>query len=295
MNTNYHHYTFKGTEYSKEQQNTMRTAFLTAFPKIFTDIPYSNAIFSETIRLANKWNFSFEPEQFVANLAVELEARHKALSYTLREQVDKIGYCQVIELGAGLSSRRLEFKDIPYIEIDYPPMVEIKDKIYENLGLPAKPNELIGVDLTNISDLDFIVKSIGQFKQGKSVIIVSEGLFWYLSREDMLNLAKFVQKTLSVHGGLWITGDCPPKNDIYKDYEYRNVIAQSSSRQIDEPFSSFSDFENFFLSLGFNIDRSKLEQWVKTEEISSAGLFSLTPEKTLNRMKAYTDIAVLGI
>ncbi len=286
---------FKGTKYTLDQQNTMRTAFLTAFPKIFTDIPYANDIFSETIRLANSWRFSFQPEQFVAKLAVELEARHRALSCTVREQVNKIGDCLIIELGAGLSSRRLEFKDMSYIEVDYPPMVEIKSNIYEKLGFSVKSGELIGADLTNINDLDYIIKSIAILKPDCPVIIVSEGLFWYLTRDDMLTLSKFVHTMLSSHRGLWITGDCPPKIDIYKNDKYRNVIAESSSRKIDEPFGSLSEFVDFFISLGFNINSTKMEQWVKNDEIVSARLFSLSPETTLNRMRAYTDIAVLSV
>lgn len=286
---------FEGTEYSLDQQNTMRTAFLTAFPKIFTDLPYTNDIFLETIRLANKWRFSFQPEQFVAKLAVELEARHRAVSCTVREQVNKIGDCLIIELGAGLSSRRLEFKDIPYIEVDFPPMVEIKCKIYETLGFSVKTGELIGADLSSISDLDYIIKAIAVLKPDCPVIMVSEGLFWYLTRDNMLDLSKFAHSTLHSGSGFWITGDCPPQIDVYKNDKYRNVIAESSSRKIDEPFGSLSDFEDFFVSLGFSINRTKMEEWVKPDEIVSAGLFSLSPETTLDRMRAYTDIAVLSV
>lgn len=296
MDNNNQKYYFNRTAYSQEQNNTMRTAFLTAFPKIFTDIPFANAIFSETIQLAYEWHFSFKPEQFVSKLAIELEARHKAVSLVVNEYVKNISdRLIIIDLGAGLSSRRLEFKDVPYIEVDYPPMVEIKRRLYERLRCPAKSYELIGLNLTHVNELESITQSVQQLNLNCSVVVISEGLFWYLSRNDMQNLAKFVYKLISKFGGLWITGDCPPEVDIYKDYEYRSVIAQSSKRQMDKPFSSLSDFENFFKSYGFSINRTKIEQWVKPNEIISASIFASSPELTLSRLRAYTDIAELYI
>ena len=91
----------------KENWNTMRTAILTAYPKLFTDIPYAPQLFFHAIRLAVGYGFSFEPSLFVEKMSLEIEARHKALNAALREQID--ADTLVVELGAGLSPRRLEF------------------------------------------------------------------------------------------------------------------------------------------------------------------------------------------
>jgi len=285
-----------GIQYTHEQYNTMRTAFLTAFPKIFTDIPFANKIFAETIHLAFEWGFSFQTEQFIAKLAIELEARYKALNFILQKHIETVGdNVIIIEIGAGLSPRKLEFSHFQFIEIDYPPMVEIKQKIYEILGLPIQSDELIGADLTHPLDLDKIVQFVQKIRTGRSVIVVSEGLFWYLSRNAVQNLIECIHNLLSSSGGLWITGDCPTKFELPQEDDYRSIIANSSERQMNQPFSSFADFEFFFNSIGFSVCQSRLEDWITSTDILSASFFSSPTDCTLSRLRTYTDVAELYI
>jgi O-methyltransferase involved in polyketide biosynthesis len=283
-------------QYTHEQYNTMRTAFLTAFPKIFTDIPFANKIFVETIRLACERGFSFQTEQFVAKLALELEARYKALNFILDKHIKTIGNnVIIIEIGAGLSPRKLEFNNFQFVEIDYPPMIEIKQKIYEMLGYPIRYDELIGADLTHPLDLKKIVQLVQKIKKGRSILMISEGLFWYLSRNAVQNLVECIHNLLSSSGGLWITGDCPTKFEIPHEDDYRSVIANSSKRQMNQPFSSFNDFEMFFNSIGFSVCQSQLEDWIKTKDLLSASIFSSSTDCTLNRLRTYTDVAELYV
>ncbi len=76
---------------NKDNCSIMRTAILTAFPKIFSDIEFANEIFSQALQLANFYNFSFQPEFFTAKMAVEIEARYKAVSNVLLHQIKKAG------------------------------------------------------------------------------------------------------------------------------------------------------------------------------------------------------------
>lgn len=50
-------------KYSEQENNIMRTAFLTAFPKIFTDIEYSSEIFAQMKNLVTKHGFAFKANQ----------------------------------------------------------------------------------------------------------------------------------------------------------------------------------------------------------------------------------------
>lgn len=283
-------------QYTQNQYNTMRTAFLTAYPKIFTDIPYAGMIFIKTIPLAYEQGFIFQPEQFGAKLAVELEARHKALNKSLRKHIKKYdNNVVVVEIGIGLSSRKLEFFDTKYIEIDYSPMIEIKQKIYNELNISVPINDFIKTDLNNIKDLDLMVSAIKGILSNRKIIFISEGLFWYLSRSNVQNLVNHVYELIALNGGLWITGDCPTLQDKFIDEEYRGVIAKSSERKMDEPFSSFLDFKNFFGDLGFYVRHSKLEKWINVKNLITANLFSLSVEETINRLRAYTDIAEISL
>lgn len=116
--------------YSEQQINIMRTAFLTAYPKIFTDIDYSVEIFSHMKDLAVNNGFSFQPNQFSNAMTLEIEARYKAINNYLNKIIDKDTL--VIEIAAGLSPRRLQYKNYDYEELDLKPIIDIKKNIYSS-------------------------------------------------------------------------------------------------------------------------------------------------------------------
>lgn len=78
-------------------ESVIPTAVTVAYPRIFTDIPYSNEIFSY---LKNK----IDVESYLSKdiLAVELEARYKLMNKLLKNTNIK----QVLELAAGYSQKR---------------------------------------------------------------------------------------------------------------------------------------------------------------------------------------------
>lgn len=51
-------------KFGEAQYGAIRTSFLTAFPKIFTDIDFSIEIFSKMKNLATKKGFAFLPSMF---------------------------------------------------------------------------------------------------------------------------------------------------------------------------------------------------------------------------------------
>lgn len=288
--------TLKGNSerYSQERRNTMRTAFLTAFPKMFTDISYVHEIFAASLECAHEWGFTFTPEQFVANLAVELEARHKALSAAVAAATDEFRDPPVIvELGAGLSPRRLEFKSHSYVEIDLPPVIAIKQAVYTSIGHKFDARELVEADFADADGLESALQIVRDLQGDRQIVVVSEGLFWYLSRADVDQLVRAMGRLLS-NGGIWVTADCPPVGPPPVPTGYKSVIAKSSNKKMDQPFSDLHDFATFFEEHGFGLKTTRLEDWVSPHTLLSASLFSPRVDETLERMRSYTDVASIS-
>lgn len=272
----------------KEDLSIMRTAVLTAFPKIFTDIQFASEIFHQGIVLANKHGFSFAPELFVNQMAVEIEARFKGTSRALCEQI-KAGVGIVIEVAAGLSPRSLQFAQVPYFECDLKPVCALKKEIFKGLNRNEKAKNIFSVDLTDVKGLkNFLLKVSKDFRTGKA-IIVSEGLFWYLKREDIQTMAKiFVQ----VFGDrlVWISPDCPP--DMTNSEDYRKKISDSAKSKRNT-FRDKDDFVDFFEKLGFGVSCRRLSELVPTKQISSGKTFALTDEQIRQKIDSYVNVAVM--
>ena len=275
--------------FSEAKFGAMRTAFLTAYPKIFTDIEYSTQIFAAMKTLALKQGFAFEPSHFNNEMAVEIEARHKALNKALAKHITKDTL--VIEIAAGLSPRHLQFKEYDYVELDLKPVVDIKKDIYIQLGYKNLAKTLFASDVTDEKILTKVIASVVNKNTYKKVIIVNEGLFWYLTKENIALMVNTFSKTLSNIDWLWITSDCPTVDKC--DEEYRNVISKSAKVKRGKTFEDYKDFTKFFQHLGLNNTRYKLSDFVKYNNISSAKFFSIDKVATDKRTSTYTDIAIL--
>ena len=283
-------------DFSEQQNNIMRTAFLTAYPKIFTDIDYSMEIFSLMKNLVTQKGFSFQPNQFTNAMALEIEARHKAINSELNQLIDKDTL--VIEIAAGLSPRRLQYKDYSYVELDFKPVIEIKKSIYLSIYLSIYPdlanecvnNYLYDVDLANTEQLHQRLATILQRNQHKKIIVVSEGLFWYLTKEVITNITHEFVKMFQGYDWCWISADCPC--DDIQDYDHRKIISESAKVKRGT-FADYADFKNFFANCGLVCQRYLLSDLLKCEDLFSAKLFSINQQATMTRINSYTSIAVL--
>ena len=284
-------------KYTEKQLNIMRTAFLTAFPKIFSDIPYSKDIFTHMLHYAIYFGFTFAPNLFVPNLAIELEARYKAVSSALKFQMNQY-YAEpiVIELGTGMSPRRLEFITISdYYEVDYPPIIQIKEKIYQDLGFAPQKEKLISIDIEDSYQFERFFERVRDdaIQQHRPIIVISEGLFWYLSRSDIYSISKIIANSIKEISGVWISGDCSIDDKLLTVDSYREVIANSSECSMREPFESYEDFNYFFSSLGFSVTCSRLNQWVSANDLLSTQVFSSICESVEKRINDYTNLAIM--
>lgn len=275
-------------KYSEQQYGAMRTAFLTAYPKIFTDIDFSSEIFSAMKTLAMKKGFAFLPNHFSNEMSVEIEARHKALNFALEKFVSKDDL--VIEIAAGLSPRHLQYKNLNYLELDFKPIMDIKREIYQSLSYGNLVNSLNDIDVTNIKELhDFLTKVL-KHKNYHKVIILNEGLFWYLSKIEITNLTNELASSMCDFDWMWITADCPVIDKV--DLDYRNTISNSAKVK-RKTFEDYEDFSNFFKDLGLSNKRYQLSDFVGYKNLSSAKFFSLDENQTMQRINTYTNIAIL--
>ena len=100
------------------------------------------------------------------------------------------GIDTIVNLGAGLDTRPYRLglpKDLLWIEVDYPRIIEIKnDKLKDQV--PDCRLERVALDLANESLREELFASIA--KRSKKVLIISEGVLPYLTEEQVSSLAQ---------------------------------------------------------------------------------------------------------
>ncbi|MBO4823168.1 MAG: hypothetical protein J5580_01205 [Clostridia bacterium] len=124
----------------------------------------------------------------------------------------------------------------------------------------------------------------------QKIVVISEGLFWYLTKEVIGNLAREFTTMFQGYDWYWISADCPC--DDIQDYDHRKTIADSAKVKRGT-FTDFADFKNFFAIYGLVTQRYQLADLLKHEDLFSANFFSINQSETIKRINSYTDIAVL--
>ena len=222
-------------------------------------------------------------------MCVEIEARYKALNALIRRHLTS--RTAVVELAAGLSPRRTEFGGVPYYELDLPEIVEIKKEIYRDMNLPC--DGLIRLDLCDTERLYDTVREIAGKEREREILIVSEGLFWYLKRKDIRGMLDVFRRAFSPAEWKWLTSDCFAR-ETYEP-EYRKVIAKSSNKSSTEPFADFEDERAFFSENGIALDRYRITDLIAAGDVFSGSFFSIPEDEVRARIENYTDIACLTV
>jgi len=97
--------------------------------------------------------------------------------------------CTVINLGCGFDTRfwRIENKDCRYVDIDLPEVVALKREILKDqLGY-----ELIGCSVLDASWIDEVTTN-----GNSDFLLLAEGLFMYLPKQDVKNLLQLLAQKL---------------------------------------------------------------------------------------------------
>jgi hypothetical protein len=194
-------------------------------------------------------------------------------------------------LASGLSPRKIEFAYFPFYEIDLPEIIEIKKEIYKDLDITC--DGLICMDLCDSTILYDVLSEITEKNHGKDILIVSEGLFWYLKRKDIQGIVDVFKKFFCHTKWKWLTSDCFA-HEIYEP-EYRNIIAKSSNKSSTEPFADFDDEFMFFSGNGFSLERYRITDLIDVRDVFSGRFFSIPENEVRTRVESYTDIACLSL
>ncbi len=247
----------------KDYEQISPTAIVTAYPRIFTDIPYEKEIYS--------WLESHCDTEVALykNMAPEMEARYKLVNKLL----DKSNIKQVLELASGYSSRGLIYskKGYNYVEMDLENVSENKIKILKSIEKNI-PNSLKVIKGNALRKKDFI-KCEKYFKSGEPIAILNEGLLRYLTFDEKRIFAENIWALLSKHGGVWITSDVTPKKFIKsQDNALRNfnknVSNITSRNNLNDRFEDINHVKNFFGNIGFEIVEVHKFSEVKSELFS---------------------------
>lgn len=193
---------------TETQRRVMQTALRTAYPRSISRIENSLEIFQAARELASDHHLAIDDSLLNYKLAIEIEARGRGIDTILQ----KLASTQILELGAGLSPRGLNFvgRCDTYREIDYPGMTDLKKAVYHALAGTNSRLQCCALDLGTIeAEHADPVELMDGWTKGP-VTVVSEGLFWYLSWEQKKALSLQIKKLIDRHGGVWITSDCPP-------------------------------------------------------------------------------------
>ncbi len=268
----------------------MPTAILTAYPRTFSDIPYSQEIFDEIHRSYG----AIEDELMVTRIAVELEARSKLIDRLLTEQ----GTSQVIELAAGFSSRGLLFArtaETQYVEIDLPEIAHRKKAILDNITTVPDNLHIIGGNALRRGDFDEATK---YFDVAKRVTIINEGLLRYLDFDEKAEVARNIRAVLEEFGGVWISGDGATKQ--FRNSQNQRVPSVNTTlmnttqrNNMGNAFESQAHFEQFFGELGFTVEFHDYTEVIN--ELTSPGRLGLSEDEVRDKLLSYASAIVLRL
>jgi O-methyltransferase involved in polyketide biosynthesis len=266
------------------------TAILTAYPRTFSDITYSQEIFNELKHIVGK----ISEEQMVTRIAVELEARSKIIDNLIKEQ----DTTQILELAAGFSSRGISFSknpDIVYAEIDLPEVSMRKKQVLSNI---ISISNNLHIDAGNVLRESDFERADQYFNSDKSIIVVNEGLLRYLSFDEKTKLAINIRTLLKKHDGVWISGDGSPrefKNSRNKNIKSLNttILNQTKNIGVGDAFEDQVHFRNFFEDLGFTLEFHDLTE--VTSELVSPVKLGLSEEAVRDKLLSYATVVVFKL
>ena len=157
------------------------TAIVTAYPRMFTDIPYEKEIYEWLSKNCN------EEVKLDKYLAPEIEARYKLTNKLL----ENYNITQLLELAAGYSSRGLIYskKGYNYVEMDLENVSKNKINLLNDIaGIPDNLH-MVGGNALNGEDYKKCEK---YFNKDNEIAVINEGLLRYLTFEEKECVAKNV-------------------------------------------------------------------------------------------------------
>jgi len=270
------------------------TAWLVAYRRTFSDIPFSKEIFDRLDLLRRSHAFSAITDEMKApNLSPQFEARYKLSNRLILENGSK----QILEIASGFAPRGLELsrdKSIIYVELDLPDVIRDKREIINDIVKGVPVSNLHFVE-GNALDFDSMLHATKYFSRDQPITVTHEGLLRYLDFEQKSQVAKNIYHLLDIFGGVWITTDISLKNVMFNEdktqKDHNKLVRTLTGINTDQNrFENEEQAKAFFESFGFSVERhSYLE--VRDSLVSPQRLHM--PEKTLNEMIKFPVVYVM--
>jgi len=235
------------------------TAQLAAYMRQFSDIPFASDV-AALLHSREVFESLLEGQQMTPEdllwYAPIFEVRYKSVSEAIRRS----GIRQVLELASGLSLRGLAFSQDPqytYIESDLTGISAEKVLVIASLrkkyGLADHAN--LHFPAVNALDRSQLQQAVKHLDRSQPLVIVNEGLFTYLSSDDMRAVVGNIRALLAEFKGTWITPDFSIKNEVnHVSEQQRNfrriVVAATEHKMYNNAFDSLAQLTAFLSEMG---------------------------------------------
>ncbi len=237
------------------------TAQLAAYMRQFSDIPFAGDV-AELLHSRQVFEALLQGQQTTPDdlvwYAPIFEVRYKAVSEAIRRS----GMRQVLELASGLTLRGLTFTQDPrytYIESDLAGISTEKKAVIASLrqkyGLADHGN--LHFPAVNALDRRQLQEAAKLLNGDEPLVVVSEGLFPYLSRDEMRTVVSNIGELLAECKGSWITTDFSIKDEVNEVSEqqrnFRRIVAAATEHKMyNNAFDSVEQLTAFLHEMGLS-------------------------------------------
>lgn len=193
-------------------------------------------------------------ERFVGgSMRSTLKLRHRLIDRQLDALIAKHPDLQIVEIAAGLSPRGWRYRQkhagVEYLEADLPDMAHIKQQALQELGQPYA--KVIGVDLFSPE----FASSLQQLDSSKPLVIISEGLVNYFTKDSLQQLWQVIANNLKhFPQGYYLTDLYPEpvKHKLAKlIWNSSKLLKVLSKSAFAFHFVSPAEVSSFFATSGF--------------------------------------------
>jgi O-methyltransferase involved in polyketide biosynthesis len=237
------------------------TAQLAAYMRQFSDIPFASDV-AELMHSREVFEALLQGQQMTPEdllwYAPIFELRYKSVTEAIR----RTGSRQVLELASGLTLRGLAFTQDPrytYIESDLTGISAEKkviiDRLRQKYGLADHAN--LHFPAVNALDRSQLQEAAKRLNRDQALVIVNEGLFQYLSPDEMRAVVGNIRELLSEFKGCWITPDFSIKDEVNQVTEQqrnfrRIVTAATEHKMYNNAFDSLEQLMAFLREMGLS-------------------------------------------
>jgi O-methyltransferase involved in polyketide biosynthesis len=237
------------------------TAQLAAYMRQFSDIPFASDV-AELLHSREVFEALLQGQQMTPEdllwYAPIFEVRYKSVTEAIR----RTGSHQVLELASGLTLRGLAFTQDPrytYIESDLAGISAEKEAIIASLrqkyGLADHDN--LHFPAVNALDRSQLQEAVKRLNRDQPLVVGNEGLFPYLSPDEMRAVVGNIRELLAEFQGSWITPDFSIKDEVYQVSEqqrnFRRIVAAATEHQMyNNAFDSLEQLSAFLNEMGLS-------------------------------------------